>query len=171
MLQSANLNEDNASLNYGIFEGDDRNIILKLELPAQLSEKQSDLVAHNLSEDLFGLGYNDFDIEISTDEVENNPTLESNDWHNIVNERAFEIVGLQDGNNNFLRGKQVNQNLPYVMATMQGRLFKIHADTALLNKFLTPRNILFGLFTCAITFLAKINSNLSNFFLIFFESS
>ncbi len=136
MLQSANLNEDNASLNYGIFEGDDRNIILKLELPAQLSEKQSDLVAHNLSEDLFGLGYNDFDIEISTDEVENNPTLESNDWHNIVNERAFEIVGLQDGNNNFLRGKQVNQNLPYVMATMQGRLFKIHADTALLNKFL-----------------------------------
>ena len=70
MLRSANLQENNnKKINYGIFEGDDKNIILKLELPSQLSEKDSDSVAHNLSEDLFNLGYNDFDIEISTDEI------------------------------------------------------------------------------------------------------
>ena len=52
-----------AKMMYGIFEGIDKNIILKLEIPSQLSERQSDKVAYNLSSNLFELGYKDFDIE------------------------------------------------------------------------------------------------------------
>ena len=134
MLRSANLQENNnKKINYGIFEGDDKNIILKLELPSQLSEKDSDSVAHNLSEDLFNLGYNDFDIEISTDEINDSHTLENTNWHTI-NERPFQVLGLEDGNNSFV---QPNTSLPYVQVEMQGRELRIHADTALLNKFLS----------------------------------
>ena len=55
-----------------------------------MNAKDSDMVAHNLSEDLFNLGYSDFDIEISSDPQEEN-TLESTDWHNI-DEAPIQIV-------------------------------------------------------------------------------
>ena len=136
MLKSTNLHETTQDVNYGVFEDDNKNIILKLEIPSQLSEKHSDAVAHNLSEDLFNMGYKDFDIEISTDETNEQSTLENTNWHNNVNERTFEIVGLKDGSNRFVTGNAVNKSLPYVMATLQGRYFRIHAENALLNKFL-----------------------------------
>ena len=82
MISSAGGHLHEGEPNYGIFEGDDKNIILKLEIPNQMNAKDSDMVAHNLSEDLFNLGYSDFDIEISSDPQEEN-TLESTDWHNI----------------------------------------------------------------------------------------
>ena len=80
MIASAQMHLNETNPNYGIFEGDNKNIILKLELPQQLDNKASDAVAHNLSENLFNLGYNDFDIEISSDDSEES-TLENTDWH------------------------------------------------------------------------------------------
>ena len=81
MLQSVNIPLNEKKVNYGIFEGDNKNIILKLEIPKQLSEKHADNVAHKLSEGLFDLGYNDFDIEISTDGKDKGHTLENTNWH------------------------------------------------------------------------------------------
>ena len=80
MIASAQMHLNETNPNYGIFEGDNKNIILKLELPQQLDNKASDAVAHNLSENLFNLGYNDFDIEISSNDSEES-TLENTDWH------------------------------------------------------------------------------------------
>ena len=80
MIAAAQMHLNETNPNYGIFEGDNKNIILKLELPQQLDNKASDAVAHNLSENLFNLGYNDFDIEISSNDSEES-TLENTDWH------------------------------------------------------------------------------------------
>jgi hypothetical protein len=80
MIASAQMHLNETNPNYGIFEDDNKNIILKIELPQQLDNKASDAVAHNLSENLFNLGYNDFDIEISSNDSEES-TLENTDWH------------------------------------------------------------------------------------------
>ena len=80
MLKSVNMPLNEKKTNYGIFEGIDKNIILKLEIPSQLSERQSDKVAYNLSSNLFELGYKDFDIEISTDKNTKINTLENTSW-------------------------------------------------------------------------------------------
>ena len=80
MLKSVNMPLNEKKTNYGIFEGIDKNIILKLEIPSQLSERQSDKVAYNLSSNLFELGYKDFDIEISTNKNTKINTLENTSW-------------------------------------------------------------------------------------------
>ena len=67
MLRSVNAPLNEKKSNYEILEGKSNNIILKLEIPNQLSESASDNVAYKLSEGLFGIGYSDFDIEVSTD--------------------------------------------------------------------------------------------------------
>ena len=82
MIASASGHLQESEPNYGVFESDDKNIILKLEIPNQLNARESDVVAHNLSEDMFNLGYDDFDIEISSDPQDEN-TLENTDWHNV----------------------------------------------------------------------------------------
>ena len=82
MIASASGHLQESEPNYGVFESDDKNIILKLEIPNQLNARESDVVAHNLSEDMFNLGYDDFDIEISSDPQDEN-TLENTDRHNV----------------------------------------------------------------------------------------
>ena len=79
MIASASGHLQESEPNYGVFESDDKNIILKLEIPNQLNARESDVVAHNLSEDMFNLGYDDFDIEISSDPQDEN-TLENTDY-------------------------------------------------------------------------------------------
>ena len=117
--------------NYGIFEGDDKNIILKLEIPNQMNAKDSDMVAHNLSEDLFNLGYSDFDIEISSDPQEEN-TLESTDWHNI-DEAPIQIVQIGP------KGEYVNFNIDKSLPSIEvigptGKPRRIHGTPAQLAK-------------------------------------
>ena len=131
MISSAGRHLNEGEPNYGIFEGDDKNIILKLEIPNQMNAIDSDMVAHNLSENLFNLGYNDFDIEISSDPQEEN-TLESNDWHNIE-EAPIQVV--QIGPN----GEYVNFNIDKSLPSIEvigptGKPRRIHGTPAQLAK-------------------------------------
>ena len=91
MIASAQMHLNETNPNYGIFEDDNKNIILKIELPQQLDNKASDAVAHNLSENLFNLGYNDFDIEISSNDSEES-TLENTDWHTAEAEAEHQSI-------------------------------------------------------------------------------
>ena len=45
-------------VNYGIFEGENKNLVLKIEIPRELSESESDIFADTLSTKLHDLGYN-----------------------------------------------------------------------------------------------------------------
>ena len=73
------LNEN--KVNYGIFESKNKNLVLKVEIPRELSESESDTFADTLSTKLIKLGYKDFDIEVSI----NNPK---------ITEAAFPMPGL-----------------------------------------------------------------------------
>ncbi len=131
MISSAGGHLHEGEPNYGIFEGDDKNIILKLEIPNQMNAKDSDIVAHNLSEDLFNLGYSDFDIEISSDPQEEN-TLESTDWHTI-DEAPIQIVQIGP------KGEYVNFNIDKSLPSIEvigptGKPRRIHGTPAQLAK-------------------------------------
>jgi len=112
MIASAQMHLNETNPNYGIFEDDNKNIILKIELPQQLDNKASDAVAHNLSENLFNLGYNDFDIEISSNDSEES-TLENTDWHTAEAEE-------DDGGN--------PQNINKMKINPDGSISKAHKD-------------------------------------------
>jgi|TARA_A200000159_G_scaffold138299_1_gene139181 hypothetical protein len=51
--------------NYSLNEGEDGKTVLTVETHAQLDEEESDLVAEDIANKLFDLGYNNFDIEVS----------------------------------------------------------------------------------------------------------
>jgi hypothetical protein len=51
--------------NYSLNEGADGKTVLTVETHAQLDEEESDLVAEDIANKLFDLGYNNFDIEVS----------------------------------------------------------------------------------------------------------
>ena len=131
MIASAGIHLNEGEPNYGVFEGEDKNIILKLELPQELNSKDSDIVAHNLSENLFDLGYDDFDIEISSDPSDET-TLENTDWHTI-DEAPIQIV--QIGPN----GEYVNFNIDKSLPSIEvkgptGKPRRIHGTPAQLAK-------------------------------------
>jgi|GEM_PF-3102765 len=131
MIASAGIHLNEGEPNYGVFQGEDKNIILKLELPQELNSKDSDIVAHNLSENLFDLGYDDFDIEISSDPSDET-TLENTDWHTI-DEAPIQIV--QIGPN----GEYVNFNIDKSLPSIEvkgptGKPRRIHGTPAQLAK-------------------------------------
>jgi len=53
---------------YEMFETDDKEQVLRVQLHRQLSEQESDDFAETLADKLFEMGYDEFDIEVSTDE-------------------------------------------------------------------------------------------------------
>ena len=123
MLRSVNAPLNEKKSNYEILEGKSNNIILKLEIPNQLSESASDNVAYKLSEGLFGIGYSDFDIEVSTDGT-NKQTLSDTAWH--INEEApLLIVGIVDGESAF-REKDVDTSLPSVDIVLGAYRLRVH---------------------------------------------
>ena len=135
MLKSVNMPLNEKKTNYGIFESINNGIILKLEIPSQLSERQSDKVAYNLSGNLFELGYKDFDIEISTDTNTKSSTLENTDWVR-TNEAPVQIVQLgAKGSGSFI-SSNVDTSLPAVNITLNGRQMTVHGEAERLPKFL-----------------------------------
>jgi hypothetical protein len=54
--------------NHKIFETKQEVMVYQIELPRALNEDESDEYAKKLSDYMFEMGYNDFDIEISTNE-------------------------------------------------------------------------------------------------------
>jgi hypothetical protein len=51
--------------NYSLNEGEDGKTVLTEETHAQLDEEESDLVAEDIANKLFDLGYDNFEIEVS----------------------------------------------------------------------------------------------------------
>ena len=51
--------------NYSLTESDKGQTILTVETHAELDEEESDLIAEDVANKLFDLGYNNFDIEVS----------------------------------------------------------------------------------------------------------
>ena len=51
--------------NYTLGENDNGQTMLTVETHAQLDEEESDLIAEDIANKLFDLGYNNFDIEVS----------------------------------------------------------------------------------------------------------
>ena len=134
ILQSVNMPLNEKTTNYGIFEGKDKNIVLKVELPKQLTEKQSDIAANKLSTQLFELGYNDFDIEISTDIVSNDLTLENTDWH--TNEAPVQHVQLGTQGSGEFSTSNIDTSLPYVEIEMNGKQKRVYGEPNRLPGFL-----------------------------------
>lgn len=51
--------------NYSLFESDDNKSVLRVETHKKLTDNESDIVAEDVANTLFDLGYNNFDIEVS----------------------------------------------------------------------------------------------------------
>lgn len=51
--------------NYTLFEAEDNKSILRVETHVQLTDEEADVVAEDVANKLFDLGYEKFDIEVS----------------------------------------------------------------------------------------------------------
>ena len=74
---------------YEIFEDEDDNQVLRVELHRSLDETEADELAESLNEKLKAMGLNEFDIEISTDETLDEETLEGDDFHSAYDVMWF----------------------------------------------------------------------------------
>ena len=66
-----------------IFESEQGATVIQIPLPNALSEEQADAMANKVAEHFFNEGYKDFDIEISTEDLEETDeiTLDGNDFY------------------------------------------------------------------------------------------
>jgi hypothetical protein len=79
---------------YEIFEDEDDNQVLRVELHRSLDETEADELAESLNEKLKAMGLNEFDIEISTDETLDEETLEGDDFHS-----AYDVMWFNEDEN------------------------------------------------------------------------
>ena len=79
---------------YEIFEDEDDNQVLRVELHRSLDETEADELAESLNEKLKAIGLNEFDIEISTDEALDEETLEGDDFHS-----AYDVMWFNEDEN------------------------------------------------------------------------
>ena len=127
MVQASGLPLNESKLDYGIFESDNKGLVIKVALPRSLSEHESDQFADKISQKLFDMGYKDFDIESSV---------------SLLDEASFNgQIELGQGPGNVKRGPDVDTALPYIDAEFtnkQGKLVQVRvfgpADR--LNKFI-----------------------------------
>ena len=68
VLTSANAGLLETETLYETFETDNGEQVLRVQLTRQLSESEADSFAESLADKLFEMGYENFDIEVSTDE-------------------------------------------------------------------------------------------------------
>ena len=106
---------------YEIFEDEDDNQVLRVELHRSLDETEADELAESLNEKLKAMGLNEFDIEISTDEALDEETLEGDDFHS-----AYDVMWFNEDENldeAEYRGRKVPLGKP-----MQGdvKKFKVY---------------------------------------------
>jgi hypothetical protein len=74
---------------YEIFEDEDDNQVLRVELHRSLDSTEADELAESLNEKLKAMGLNEFDIEISTDETLDEETYEGDDFHSAYDVMWF----------------------------------------------------------------------------------
>jgi hypothetical protein len=106
---------------YEIFEDEDDNQVLRVELHRSLDSTEADELAESLNEKLKAIGLNEFDIEISTDEALDEETLEGDDFHS-----AYDVMWFNEDENldeAEYRGRKVPLGKP-----MQGdvKKFKVY---------------------------------------------
>jgi hypothetical protein len=106
---------------YEIFEDEDDNQVLRVELHRSLDSTEADELAESLNEKLKAMGLNEFDIEISTDEALDEETLEGDDFHS-----AYDVMWFNEDENldeAEYRGRKVPLGKP-----MQGdvKKFKVY---------------------------------------------
>jgi hypothetical protein len=106
---------------YEIFEDEDDNQVLRVELHRSLDSAEADELAESLNEKLKAMGLNEFDIEISTDEALDEETLEGDDFHS-----AYDVMWFNEDENldeAEYRGRKVPLGKP-----MQGdvKKFKVY---------------------------------------------
>lgn len=75
--------------NYHIFEDEQGNQVLRVELHRALDETEADELAESLNEQLKEMGLEEFDIEISTDEQLDEETYEGDDFHSAYDVMWF----------------------------------------------------------------------------------
>lgn len=75
--------------NYQIFEDEQGNQVLRVELHRALDETESDELAESLNEQLKEMGLEEFDIEVSTDEQLDEETYEGDDFHSAYDVMWF----------------------------------------------------------------------------------
>ena len=63
-----------------IFESEQGATIIQIPLPASLSEEASTDMANKIAEHFFNEGYEDFDIEISSDELDETDEITFDDY-------------------------------------------------------------------------------------------
>jgi hypothetical protein len=67
--------------NYEIFEDEQGNQVLRVELHRSLDQNEADELAESLNEKLKAIGIEDFEIEVSTDEQLDEETYEGDDFN------------------------------------------------------------------------------------------
>jgi len=75
--------------NYQIFEDEQGNQVLRVELHRALDETEADELAESLNEQLKEMGLEEFDIEVSTDEELDEETYEGDDFHSAYDVMWF----------------------------------------------------------------------------------
>ena len=75
--------------NYQIFEDEQGNQVLRVELHRALDETESDELAESLNEQLKEMGLEEFDIEVSTDEQLDEETYEGDDFQSAYDVMWF----------------------------------------------------------------------------------
>jgi len=106
---------------YEIFEDEDGNQVLRVELHRSLDSTEADELAESLNEKLKAMGLNEFDIEVSMDEQMDEETLEGDDFHH-----AYDVMWFNEDENldeAEYRGRKVSLGKP-----MQGdvKKFKVY---------------------------------------------
>lgn len=107
-----------------IFETDQGATVYEIALPRELSEEESDEYANRLANYMFEQGYEDFDIEISTDELEESDEVT---YENIEDfHEDYGILGFVEDDEIWeaeYQGRKVKLNKP-----MQGdvKKFKVY---------------------------------------------
>jgi hypothetical protein len=74
---------------YEIFEDEQGNQVLRVELHRSLDETEADELAESLNEQLKEMGLEEFDIEVSTDEALDEETYEGDDFHHAYDVMWF----------------------------------------------------------------------------------
>ena len=75
--------------NYHIFEDEQGNQVLRVELHRSLDETEADELAESLNEQLKEIGLEEFDIEVSTDDNLDEETYEGDDFHSAYDVMWF----------------------------------------------------------------------------------
>lgn len=105
------INED-AFQSYEIYETEQEGTVFEIPLPRSLNEEESHRFAEKLANYFFAEGYDDFDIEISADDIEEDTeiTLDGNDFY-----EEFGVLGFVEDDAMWeaeYQGRDVKLNKP-----------------------------------------------------------